>query len=114
MTETTTTTETEQPSPCQCMTSFAAISPTHHGHCCFVPATQTCHPEEVAEWERGMDRRWGPAMSLKCLCGDDDPDGCLYLNCGYEYCPKCVDHHRPPICVPVLRSAPPCPVVPSP
>lgn len=48
-----------QPEPCQCMTSFAAVSPIHPGHCCFVPATQTCHPEEVAEWERGRDRRWG-------------------------------------------------------
>lgn len=32
--------------------SFAAVTPTHRGHCCFVPAVQTCHPAEVAEWER--------------------------------------------------------------
>jgi hypothetical protein len=40
--------------------------------------------------------------AAKCLCGDDDPDGCMYLNCGYEYCPKCGDHHRPPACVTVI------------
>ena len=38
--------------PCQCHDSFAAVSPTHPGHCCFVPDTQTCHAAEVAAWER--------------------------------------------------------------
>lgn len=36
--------------PCQCLRSHAAVSPTHRGHCCFLPATQTCHPEAVAAW----------------------------------------------------------------
>ena len=45
--------------PCQCMTSWAYISPMHDGHCCFQPATQTCHPDEVAEWERQRDRKLG-------------------------------------------------------
>ena len=43
--------------PCQCHTSFAYISPMHGGHCCFQPATQTCHPEAVARWEAERDRR---------------------------------------------------------
>lgn len=38
--------------PCQCHKNFAPVTPTHTGHCCFVPATQTCHPDEVAEWVR--------------------------------------------------------------
>lgn len=50
---------TSLPEPCQCMTSWAYITNRHDGHCCFFPATQTCHPEEVAEWERGRDRRRG-------------------------------------------------------
>ena len=41
--------------PCQCMTSFAAVSPIHPGHCCFLPASQACHAAEVAEWERQRD-----------------------------------------------------------
>jgi len=53
----------EQPVPCKCHTSFAYISPTHTGHCCFVPATQQCHPEEVAAWERGRDRRLAAVTS---------------------------------------------------
>lgn len=46
-----------EPEPCQCLTSFAVVSPIHPGHCCFLPASQTCHREEVAEWERQRDRR---------------------------------------------------------
>jgi hypothetical protein len=42
----------ESARPCQCHQSFAYISPIHSGHCCFIPETQTCHPDEVAEWER--------------------------------------------------------------
>lgn len=49
--------EPENPGPCQCHTSFAYIVPTHGGHCCFFPASQTCHPAEVAEWERQRDLR---------------------------------------------------------
>lgn len=37
--------------PCKCHQNFAYIAPTHSGHCCFVPASQTCHVEQVAEWE---------------------------------------------------------------
>jgi hypothetical protein len=55
----------DTPEPCQCMTSFAAISPIHSGHCCFLPATQTCHPEEVAEWERGRDRAMGRETEVR-------------------------------------------------
>jgi hypothetical protein len=51
-------------------------------------------PRTYAEVEDGRAR---------CLCGDDDPDGCVYLNCGYEYCPACNEHHRPPVCVPVIE-----------
>jgi hypothetical protein len=36
--------------PCKCHKNFAHIASTHSGHCCFVPATQTCHPGEVAAW----------------------------------------------------------------
>lgn len=43
--------------PCQCHKSWAAITPTHRGHCCFVPASQTCHPQEVAAWEVEQGRR---------------------------------------------------------
>lgn len=43
---------TEPVEPCQCHQSFASVVPSHRGHCCFFPATQTCHPAEVAEWER--------------------------------------------------------------
>jgi hypothetical protein len=45
------------PAPCPCMTTFTYISPTHPGHCCFVPHTQTCHPVEFAAWETERDRR---------------------------------------------------------
>lgn len=55
--------DTTQPEPCQCMTSFAAVTNTHPGHCCFVPASQECHPAEVAEWERQRDRRWAPVST---------------------------------------------------
>jgi len=37
--------------PCKCLQSWAMISPTHSGHCCFLPALQTCHATEVAAWE---------------------------------------------------------------
>lgn len=37
--------------PCQCMRIVAYISPTHSGHCCFLPADQKCHPEAFAAWE---------------------------------------------------------------
>lgn len=43
--------------PCQCHQSFASVSPTHRGHCCFVPAWQTCHPAEVAAWKAKRDQR---------------------------------------------------------
>jgi hypothetical protein len=47
--------------PCRCLQSWAYISPWHPGHCCFVPASQTCHAEEVAAWEQErMRRRVGP------------------------------------------------------
>jgi hypothetical protein len=47
------------PEPCQCHTSVAAVSPVHPGHCCFLPASQDCHREEVEAWERWRDRSWG-------------------------------------------------------
>jgi len=37
-------------------------------------------------------------MDQACLCGDDDPQGCIYLNSGYPYCRSCAEHHRPPEC----------------
>lgn len=45
--------------PCRCHRSFAYVTGIHEGHCCFFPASQTCHPDEVAEWERERDRRQG-------------------------------------------------------
>ena len=36
--------------PCRCHRNDAYIAPAHAGHCCFFPATQTCHPDEVATW----------------------------------------------------------------
>jgi hypothetical protein len=66
--ESTTPEERLNPKPCQCHESFAYISPTHRGHCCFVPESQTCHPAEVAEWERGRDRR-----RPSCRAGDETP-----------------------------------------
>lgn len=36
--------------PCRCHQSRAAVSPIHDGHCCFLPASQTCHPVELAAW----------------------------------------------------------------
>ena len=48
------------PPPCQCHQSSAPVTPTHPGHCCFVPGTQTCHPAEVAEWERQHALRHPP------------------------------------------------------
>lgn len=47
----------EPESPCRCHSSWAYIAPWHNGHCCFVPASQTCHAAEVAEWERQRDLR---------------------------------------------------------
>ena len=43
--------------PCQCHQSFAYITNRHGGHCCFFPETQTCHPDEVAAWERERQRQ---------------------------------------------------------
>jgi hypothetical protein len=43
--------------PCKCHQSFAYIAPRHGGHCCYFPESQTCHPAEVAEWERQRDAR---------------------------------------------------------
>jgi hypothetical protein len=40
------------PGPCHCHRSFASVAPVHHGHCCFLVPSTTCHPAEVAEWER--------------------------------------------------------------
>jgi hypothetical protein len=45
---------------------------------------------------------------MNCLCGDPATLGyeeseCLFYALGYEWCPACDDHHRPPICVTVLR-----------
>jgi hypothetical protein len=37
--------------PCKCMSTHAMVAPRHGGHCCFFPATQTCHAEFVAEWQ---------------------------------------------------------------
>ena len=34
---------------------------------------------------------------MTCLCGDDDPDGCMNYNAGYPWCPEHDEHHRPPI-----------------
>ena len=43
--------------PCKCLNSWAYITPTHGGHCCFLPASATCHEEEVAVWEAERARR---------------------------------------------------------
>lgn len=37
--------------PCRCHNNHAMVTAFHAGHCCFFPASQTCHPEEVASWE---------------------------------------------------------------
>ena len=42
--------------PCQCHDSLANITPIHPGHCCFLPASQDCHRDEVEAWERRRDR----------------------------------------------------------
>lgn len=47
------------PAPCQCHRSFAAVLPTHAGHCCFWGSDATCHPAEVANWFRASLRRRG-------------------------------------------------------
>jgi hypothetical protein len=52
-------TEGTGPDPCRCVHSYAAVSPMHDGHCCFFPATQICHDEEVAAWSAERDRRGG-------------------------------------------------------
>jgi hypothetical protein len=36
--------------PCRCMKSHAAVSPTHDGHCCFLPAETRCHLDEFLVW----------------------------------------------------------------
>ena len=41
--------------PCKCHRNFAYIAPTHSGHCCFVPESQTCHSDEVAAWVKKRD-----------------------------------------------------------
>jgi hypothetical protein len=49
--------------PCQCMRHHAYIAPFHDGHCCFWPATQTCHQAEVTAWEdehRRLNPGWEP------------------------------------------------------
>ena len=46
--------------PCKCHRSFAHVTPFHTGHCCFFPASQTCHEQEVAEWVREHARRNNP------------------------------------------------------
>lgn len=46
----------EPDEPCRCLNLYAAISPTHLGHCCFIPATRTCHPDEVAAWRAKAPR----------------------------------------------------------
>lgn len=33
-----------------------------------------------------------------CLCGDTDPEGCMYLAAGYPWCRPCGEHHRAPEC----------------
>lgn len=33
-----------------------------------------------------------------CLCGDDDPAGCLHFALDYPWCRPCGEHHRPPEC----------------
>lgn len=43
--------------PCKCHRSHAYVAPFHPGHCCFWPPTRTCHPDEVAEWERQSNLR---------------------------------------------------------
>lgn len=35
-----------------------------------------------------------PVGKQPCLCGDDDPEGCMYLIAGYPYCRPCAEHHR--------------------
>ena len=49
--------------PCQCHSNFAYIAPTHGGHCCFHPPTQTCHAAEVAVWKVEYRRIHGTAIS---------------------------------------------------
>lgn len=56
--------------PCRCHRSYAMVSPFHAGHCCFWPASQTCHAEEVAEWER-ENKRWHGAQVLRVGDGSD-------------------------------------------
>lgn len=55
--------------PCRCHRSFASITPFHEGHCCFFPPGQTCHPEEVAEWERQRDLRHAGAQDKEATDG---------------------------------------------
>ena len=42
--------------PCKCHNSFAYITPTHSGHCCFAFPFSTCHSDEVAEWVKKRDK----------------------------------------------------------
>lgn len=50
------------PAPCRCHDSLAAVSPTHEGHCCFLPVSQTCHTEEVEAW---LVRRTAPTAAKR-------------------------------------------------
>lgn len=45
----------EDPAPCRCLHSHAAVTPMHSGHCCFWPESQTCHLDEVADWQADHD-----------------------------------------------------------
>lgn len=42
--------------PCRCLNNHTFIAPLHEGHCCFHPANQTCHPDEVAAWVQANRR----------------------------------------------------------
>lgn len=49
------------------------------------------------------DAHW----TAPAICGCGEPD-CVYLVCGYPFCPGCGDHHRLPI---ALGPDEPCAVV---
>ena len=53
--------EPSTPEPCKCHRNFAYVAPTHPGHCCFLPAGQDCHQQEVAAWEAKRDA-CGPSI----------------------------------------------------
>lgn len=70
--------------PCQCHRSRASIAPMHGGHCCFWPATQTCHSREVADWERRRTAAPAPAREQ----ADPADEACSVCETGYRpgYC----------------------------